>query len=75
MTKEQQDEFVRMVDEMRRLQQVTLRPPTPIAARMLRLAEGTVDLLLMKYREPDPVESATVTQHVLNPTVYPGGQA
>lgn len=54
MTTEQTTEFVRMVDEMRRLQQITRRPPDAVAARMLRLAEGAVDLLVMKYREPDP---------------------
>lgn len=49
--------FVRVVDELRRLQRVTPRPPNKIQAEAIRKAEQAVDELLALHREADPGET------------------
>lgn len=73
MTQQQQDEYVRAVDEMRRQQIVLRRPPTPIDAKLLALAEAHVDMLTAKYREHDPVPSSTTVDPVPNPNTPTAG--
>lgn len=73
MTQQQQDEYVRAVDEMRRQQIVINRPPNAVAARLLALAEAHVDMLTAKYREQDPVPSTTTVDPVPNPNTPTAG--
>lgn len=54
MNPEQQRAFVAAVDEMRRLQIVTPKPPNALARKNLTAAESKVDGLLALYREQDP---------------------
>lgn len=53
MSSEQVRDFVAQVDELRRLQQVTKRPPNALERRNLEAQEARVDALLAVYREPD----------------------
>lgn len=53
MTETQQREYLDAVDEMRRLQIVTRRPPDAHARKNIATAEQLVDQLTLRYRTPD----------------------
>lgn len=54
MTAEQMREYVAAVDEMRRVQMTSRRPPNGHEQKALRETEAKVDALTARYREPDP---------------------
>lgn len=56
VTLSKHQEFVAAVDECRRLQILTPKPPNLLQAKMIRQAEAKVDALLVELRAPELVD-------------------
>jgi hypothetical protein len=61
MTEAQQREYLDAVDEMRRLQVISRKPPDAHTQKQIKLAEQKVDTLTQKYRPLD-IDPLTVAE-------------